>query len=246
RMHLPALAAKTDAPNFLRELVDGWRAFTEHTWVWLLTFWISLYFLITYAPFFVLGPYIAKHSLGGAAAWTIVVTGEAIGSLVGGLAGLRLRPVRSWAVVGPLFAVTSVQCALLALRAPALAIGAAAVFAGFAFSFGTVVWETSLQERIPREKLSRVGAYNWFGAMASVVLAALLLVEGVTILFLRPLLPVHIFVGMLLIPPVALKLASTGYRFVRYYTGKPEYVRLGPPHIVLRALAPLLVAATVG
>ena len=165
-MHLPARAAKAAAPNFFRELVDGWRAFTEHTWVWLLTGWISLYFLVTYAPFFVLGPYIAKHSLGGAAAWTIVVTGEAIGSLAGGLAGLRLRPVRSWAVVGPLFAVTSVQCALLALRAPALAIGAAAVFAGFAFSFGTVVWETSLQERIPREKLSRVGAYNWFGAMA--------------------------------------------------------------------------------
>jgi MFS family permease len=166
RMHLPARAAKAAAPNFVRELVDGWRAFTEHTWVWLLTGWISLYFLVTYAPFFVLGPYIAKHSLGGATAWTIVVTGEAIGSLAGGLAGLRLRPARSWAVVGPLFAVTSIQCALLAVHAPALAIGAAAVLAGFAFSFGTVVWETSLQERIPREKLSRVGAYNWFGAMA--------------------------------------------------------------------------------
>ena len=165
-MRLPARSAKASAPNFFRELVDGWRAFTEHTWVWLLTGWISLYFLVTYAPFFVLGPYIAKHSLGGAAAWTIVVTGEAIGSLVGGLAGLRLRPTRSWVVIGPLFAVTSVQCALLAVHAPALAIGAAAVLAGFAFSFGTVVWETSLQERIPREKLSRVGAYNWFGAMA--------------------------------------------------------------------------------
>jgi hypothetical protein len=83
-------------------------------------------------------------------------------------------------------------------------------------------------------------------ATTSVVLVALLLVEGVTILFLRPLLPVHIFVGMLLIPPVALKLASTGYRFVRYYTGSPAYVRRGPPHIVLRALAPVLVVATVG
>src|SRR2546428_4401484 len=89
-----------------------------------------------------------------------------MGSLIGGLAGLRLRPSRSWTVIGPLFALTSVQCALLAVHAPALAIGAAAVLAGFAFSFGTVVWETSLQERIPREKLSRVGAYNWFGAMA--------------------------------------------------------------------------------
>ena len=49
------------------------------------------------------------------------------------------------------------------------------------------------------------------------MLLVLLAVEGVTILFLRPLLSVHIFVGMLLIPPVALKLGSTGYRFVRYY-----------------------------
>jgi MFS family permease len=55
---------------------------------------------------------------------------------------------------------------LLAVHAPALVIGAAAVVAGFAFSFGTIVWETTLQERIPREKLSRVGAYNWVGAMA--------------------------------------------------------------------------------
>jgi MFS family permease len=161
-----APAAKTATPNFVRELVDGWNAFTENTWVWLLTLWISLYFLVTYAPFFVLGPYIAKQHLGGAAAWTIVVTGEAIGSLAGGLLGLRLRPLRAWAVVGPLFAVTSIQSVLLALHAPAPAIGAAAVLAGFAFSFGTVVWETNLQERIPREKLSRVGAYNWFGAMA--------------------------------------------------------------------------------
>ena len=83
-------------------------------------------------------------------------------------------------------------------------------------------------------------------ATTAVVLIVLLFVEGVTILFLRPLLPVHIFVGMLLIPPVALKLATTGYRFVRYYTRAPAYVRRGPPHIVMRVLAPLLVAATLG
>ena len=83
-------------------------------------------------------------------------------------------------------------------------------------------------------------------ATTAVVLIVLLFVEGVTILFLRPLLPVHIFVGMLLIPPVALKLATTGYRFVRYYTGAPAYLRRGPPHIVMRVLAPLLVAATLG
>ena len=83
RLRLPERARAATAPNFVRELREGWQAFTEHTWVWLLTGWISLYFLITYAPFFVLGPYIAKNSLGGATSWAIVVTGEAIGSLAG-------------------------------------------------------------------------------------------------------------------------------------------------------------------
>jgi hypothetical protein len=80
----------------------------------------------------------------------------------------------------------------------------------------------------------------------AVVLLVLLAVEGVTILFIRPLLSWHIFVGMLLIPPVALKLATTTYRMARYYRGSLLYVRRGAPPFLLRALAPLVVAATVG
>jgi predicted MFS family arabinose efflux permease len=166
RLRLRGQARTASAPNFFRELREGWQAFTEHTWVWLLTAWISLYFLITYAPFFVLGPYIAKNSLGGATAWAIIVTGEAIGSLAGGIVGLRVRPRRAMASIGGLFSVTALQCALLAVHAPALAIGAAAVLAGFAFSYGTVIWETALQQVIAPDKLARVSAYNWMGAMA--------------------------------------------------------------------------------
>jgi MFS family permease len=165
-MRLPAAAGRTSAPNFVRELREGWSAFTEHTWVWLLTTWISLYFLITYAPFFVLGPYIAKQSLGGAGAWTVVVTGEAVGALAGGVIGLRLRPPRAMLVIGSLFTVTALQSILLAERAPVATIAGAAVLAGFAFSFATVVWDTSLQRVIAPDKLSRVSAYNWLGAMA--------------------------------------------------------------------------------
>jgi hypothetical protein len=83
-------------------------------------------------------------------------------------------------------------------------------------------------------------------AATGIVLVLLLAAEGVTILFLRPLFSVHVFVGMLLIPPVALKLGSTGWRFVRYYRGRAEYVRRGPPLLPLRLLAPLVVASTLG
>ena len=56
----------------------------------------------------------------------------------------------------------------------------------------------------------------------------------------------HVFVGVLLIPVIGLKLASTGWRMARYYLGGEEYVRRGPPHVLLRALvAPLLVASTI-
>src|SRR5207247_9001352 len=50
RIRLQGRARTAAAPNFLRELREGWEAFTEHTWVWLLTVWIALYFLITYPP----------------------------------------------------------------------------------------------------------------------------------------------------------------------------------------------------
>jgi hypothetical protein len=83
-------------------------------------------------------------------------------------------------------------------------------------------------------------------AATGVALLVLLAVEGVTILFLRPLLPVHVFVGMLLIPPVALKVGSTGYRFVRYYQRRRQYVAKGPPNPMMRLLvAPVLVLSTV-
>jgi hypothetical protein len=83
-------------------------------------------------------------------------------------------------------------------------------------------------------------------AASGAVLFVLLAVEGVTILFIRPLLSTHVFVGMLLIPPVALKLASTGWRFLRYYRGARAYVEKGPPLLPLRLLAPLVVLSTLG
>jgi len=89
-----------------------------------------------------------------------------------------------------------------------------------------------------------VGNARLTGAVA-VALLVLLAAEGVTIPFIGQLLGPHIFIGLLLIPPVALKLASTGYRFARYYGHDEPYVQKGPPPTVLRVLAPGLVLTTV-
>src|SRR5947209_101015 len=76
------------------------------------------------------------------------------------------------------------------------------------------------------------------------VLLVLLGIETLTTLALSSYLPEHIFLGLLLIPPVALKLASTGWRFLRYYTNSKPYRVAGPPRPLLRVLAPFLIAST--
>jgi hypothetical protein len=100
-------------------------------------------------------------------------------------------------------------------------------------------------KRIKRTLAGGSAGNEQLTALAAAVLILLLAVEGATLLNLTSLLTVHAFVGMLLIPVVALKLASTGWRMLRYYRGGEEYVRRGPPHVVLRVLvAPVIVLST--
>ncbi|MGH9114660.1 MAG: hypothetical protein ACRDWW_02405 [Acidimicrobiales bacterium] len=65
------------------------------------------------------------------------------------------------------------------------------------------------------ESNSRLTASN------AVVLLVLLAAEGATLLSVRSLLTPHVVIGMVLVPPVLLKIGSTGWRFVRYYRGSP-------------------------
>jgi hypothetical protein len=78
-----------------------------------------------------------------------------------------------------------------------------------------------------------------------IILFILFAAIGITLLSIRRLVLPHVFIGFLLIPPVALKLGSTGYRFLRYYLGDTRYQVAGPPVIELRLLAPVVVVSTV-
>ena len=82
-------------------------------------------------------------------------------------------------------------------------------------------------------------------ASIGLALVVLLAAEAATLTSLRSLLLLHMSIGLVIIPVVAIKLGSAGWRFVRYYTGSAAYREKGPPHILLRLLAPMLVGATV-
>lgn len=79
----------------------------------------------------------------------------------------------------------------------------------------------------------------------ALVLLVLLAIEGVTVLRVGSLLTLHVFVGMLLVPPVLVKMASTFWRFAKYYTGSREYREKGPPPAALRLLGPFVALTTV-
>jgi len=77
------------------------------------------------------------------------------------------------------------------------------------------------------------------------VLIALLFVEGLTVPFIGRLVSWHILIGLILVPPLIVKMSSVLWRFSRYYLNDPAFRRAGPPHPVLRVLGPLVMMSTI-
>lgn len=102
-----------------------------------------------------------------------------------------------------------------------------------------------LKSWYPAPSESGVAANERITALTGVLLFVLLALMGVTVLGVRRLLPEHFLLGFLLIPPLALKMASTAYRFGRYYTGDKQYRRAGPPELLMRLIGPIVVISTV-
>jgi MFS family permease len=154
------------AMSFLAELAEGFAEFRSRSWLVALVGEYALYHLAFFAPFYVLGPTVASHDLGGAPAWATILTLYGAGAIAGGAAGLRLRPKRPLRAVALLFALDAPVLVALAFSESVPLIAAAALLSGAANGFGAPVWETTLQQRVPAESLSRVSSYDWLGSMA--------------------------------------------------------------------------------
>lgn len=169
----PQVAA--EAATLLRDLRLGWQEFIAHQWLWTIVLQFSILVAALEAVHGLLGPAVAKLSLGGPVAWGFVAASTGAGTIVGGLLGLRLRVRRpmwfaSWCVF--FFAGTPLA---LAVPAPLAVIMAAGFVNGVAGSWFGLLWNTTLQTRVPAQLLSRVSAYDHLGSIA---LAPLGIVAG--------------------------------------------------------------------
>lgn len=158
--------ATTHRRRFWRELADGWREIRRRTWLGAVILDLAVFQAAALSAFFVLGPYVAQRSLGGAGVWGLILAAFGVGGVFGGTIALYLHPRRLlvWTLL-PTIAALPVLL-LLAFRGPLWSIAAAAAVSGLAISFATTVYNVSLQQHIPPDVLSRVSAYHWAATSA--------------------------------------------------------------------------------
>jgi MFS family permease len=162
-MRLPA-ALRIAGSTALRELADGWREFRSRTWLWAIVAQFSIVNAAAYGAENVLGPVIARDHLGGAAAFGFVLTAQSLGLLAGGFILLHWRPRRLLliATLAIFFSAAPLVGFAFVLAVPA--IMALAFLGGVGVEIFGVFWDTTMQQEIPAEKLSRVYSYDALGS----------------------------------------------------------------------------------
>ena len=165
RMHLAA-GLRLKGSNFLTELGEGWREFSSRTWLWAIVLQFGFVNAAEQGSMNVLGPAVARDHFGGAAAWGLILTAEGLGLVIGGLLLLRLRPQRLLRAATLAIFITVLFPLALAVPLPLGLVAAVALAAGAGAETFGVLWETTIQQEIPQEKLSRVSSYDALGSFA--------------------------------------------------------------------------------
>ncbi len=163
RIRLAGRAEHGAGEGFFHELREGWRVFTSRTWLWasVILFGIGNF---VWSAWIVLGPVVAKQDLGGAGPWALVLTAGGVGSVLGSVVAIKVRPRR------PLVACTiaavplSFQLVALALVTPVWVLALTSFAAGVGIAVHLTLWFTLFQREIPEEVQSRVSAYDALGS----------------------------------------------------------------------------------
>jgi hypothetical protein len=120
--------------------------------------------MIYLASMMVLGPLVAKQSLGGAGAWAVILVAFSVGNLGGNLWSMRLRPSRPLIFAWTAILFTGPSLVLLAFTTPTWTIALSEVASGASIGIAGTLWETTVQRNVPAEALSRVSSYDWMGS----------------------------------------------------------------------------------
>jgi predicted MFS family arabinose efflux permease len=161
-------------PSMVRELRAGWSEFRSHSWLWAVVLQYAVVMAAWYGGFQVLGPVVARAHLGGAAAWGLITSAEAVGLIAGGIVSLRFQPRRPVLFVCGIGGLIALYPLSLAMLWPLAVICVFSLVLGAAMETMMVQWTVTMARRIPPAMLARVTSYDALGSVMAMPVGALL------------------------------------------------------------------------
>jgi MFS family permease len=157
---------RSEATTVFHDLRVGWRDFWSRPWLWAIVIQFGIVNAVYTGSLLVLGPAVAKRHFGGAIGWAGVLVAIEAGVIVSGLVLLRWKPRRLLRTAT--FGAFGLALPLIALARPEpLVVVIVAAFAsGYLTEIFGVLWDTTYQQEIPHDKLSRLSAYDAIGSWA--------------------------------------------------------------------------------
>ncbi|GAA0241278.1 MFS transporter [Actinomadura nitritigenes] len=152
--------------SVLRDLRVGWREFTAHRWVWIMTLQYTVVIIAMVCYDAVAGPVYMAHGHGGARAWGVISACEYAGALAGAFIGARWTPSRLILSAAALPAAGAIPMVLMGVETPWILLAGAAVLPGACEAIYYVLWTTSLQDTFTPDVLVRVNSWNIIASYA--------------------------------------------------------------------------------
>jgi predicted MFS family arabinose efflux permease len=152
--------------SMLDDLKHGWKVFLSFRWIVAIVAAFGLIVMSWAAAENILGPLISLKNFSGAKSWSIVLSAEAVGYVVGSLLGMRIRPKYPMRFLMLMTLSVSVYIFSLARPQPLWVIAVCAFFWGITLDLWGAIWTTALQKEVPRDSLSRVSAFDGMGSLS--------------------------------------------------------------------------------